>query len=110
MADPTAEATQAVVIPAAATVVAIRAKRSFRWTNWHGAAPIFRGRGISGETTMAAPMESVGTYGTNFDPGMTRGGETGSFTSNLRVVVWLAWLTACKWLTRYNGLSREQGT
>jgi hypothetical protein len=101
-------------VPAAATMEATagatRTKRNFRLPNWQGAAPIFRGCGISGENTMAAPMELVGRYGSNSDRRESRGGELGSFASNLRVVVWLVWLTACKWLTRYNGLSREPGT
>jgi hypothetical protein len=49
---------------------------------------------------MATPMESVGRYG----------GEPRSSISNLRVVVWLAWLTACQWLTRYNGFPQRKGT
>jgi hypothetical protein len=34
--------------------------------------------------------------------GATKRQEARIVMSNLRVIAWLAWLTACAWLTRYN--------
>jgi hypothetical protein len=59
---------------------------------------------------MAVPVELVGRYGSKFDRQVIRGKEPGSAISSLRVIMWLAWLTACTWLTRYNRDSGEQGT
>ncbi len=59
---------------------------------------------------MATPIEPGGRRARDFDGTMVGDAEPLSAMSNLRVVAWLAWLTACQWLTRYNGLSRKQGT
>jgi hypothetical protein len=59
---------------------------------------------------MATPMESVGRYGGEFDRRMLYEREPRNSISNLRVVVWLVWLTASQWLTRYNGLPQRKGT
>ncbi len=40
--------------------------------------------------------------------GATKRQEARNVMSNLRVIAWLAWLTASAWLTRYNEPSRER--
>ena len=55
------------------------------------------------------PAAVVGTPVTDTAAvGAAKQQEARNVMSNLRVIAWLAWLTACAWLTRNNEPSRER--